>query len=137
MTAPILTRPKKVRINRADLRQHLRGTLERAKGRTIVEISAHDEKDEKLLVDKIYFEELVQYLRAVMETLEIATDQKLFDRIMRAGETLKEDTRLGSCILLRRRSRRNSVVYLKIHVPRARRSEKPTQERQKLFEKAI
>ncbi len=95
MTAPILTRPKKVRINRADLRQHLRGTLERAKGRTIVEISAHDEKDEKLLVDKIYFEELVQYLRAVMETLEIATDQKLFDRIMRAGETLKEDTRLG------------------------------------------
>ena len=95
MSAPILTRPKTIRVNRAKLRQHLRGTLEQAKGRTIVEISAYDQKDEKLLVDKGYFDELVENLRAVIETLEIATNQKLFEQILRAGETLEEDTRLG------------------------------------------
>ena len=89
MSAQFLTHPKKIRVNRAKLRQHLRGTLDQVKGRTIVEIAALDEKDEKLLIDKGYFDELIGNLRAVMETLEIATDQKLFDQILRASETLR------------------------------------------------
>ncbi len=42
-----------------------------------------------------YFEEILRRLRAAMETLEIATDAKLFNQILRAAETLDNDVRLG------------------------------------------
>jgi hypothetical protein len=95
MTARELSRPKKILIKRSDLRQNLRETLEQATGRTVVEISAHDPKDEKLLVDKNYFDELVQRVGSLVETLEISTNQKFFDQILRASETLEEDIRRG------------------------------------------
>jgi hypothetical protein len=60
-----------------------------------VVISANDPDDEKLLIDKKYFDGLVQRMRSLMETLEITADQKLFGQILQAAPNLKEDARLG------------------------------------------
>jgi hypothetical protein len=90
-----LTHPKKIRVNRTDLRKNQRETLKRAKGSTVVVISASDREDEKLLLDKSYFDELVQKLSSLVETLDITTDRKLFPQILRAASTLEDDTRRG------------------------------------------
>lgn len=95
MALRVLTKPETREVNRSELRQKQRATLNLARGNRVVMISANDEEDEKLLLDKKYFDELVQELRSVMETLEIATDQKLFSQIMRAAKALEKDTRLG------------------------------------------
>jgi len=95
MTVLSLTRPHQVRVNRSDLRQKQRETLDKAKNNTVVLISATDQEEEKLVLDKKYFEEIVQKLRSVIETLEIMSDQKLFKQIVGVAQTLEEDTRLG------------------------------------------
>jgi 16S rRNA C1402 (ribose-2'-O) methylase RsmI len=95
MTARALTKPETREVNRSELRQKQRATLNLARGNTVVVISANDEGDEKLLLDKKYFDKLVQELHSVMETLEIATNQKVFSQIMRAAKTLEKDTRRG------------------------------------------
>ena len=58
-------------------------------------IKANDEAEEKIVVDKKYFDQMRQKLEAVVETLEIAMDQKLFNQILAAADTLDEDLRLG------------------------------------------
>ena len=95
MTAIALTKPEKHTVNRSELRQKQSATLRLARGNSVVVISANHEEDEKLLVDKRYFDELVQKLRSVVETLEIATDRKLFSQILRAAEHLEDNTRRG------------------------------------------
>jgi len=66
-----------------------------ARGNQVVVISATHEEDEKLLMDKKYFDDIVQKLRAVIATLNIMSDQKLFKQIVGVAATLEEDTRLG------------------------------------------
>jgi uncharacterized protein YicC (UPF0701 family) len=95
MTALPLTHPTTIRVNRTELRENLRKTLDRAKGCTVVAISANDHEGEKLLLDRKYFDEMVKSLKSLMETIEITTDRKLFEQIVRAASTLEEDTRLG------------------------------------------
>ncbi len=95
MTMRVLTRPEKHTVNRSQLRQKQSATLRMAKGVNVVLISAAHEDDEKLLVDKKYFEELLRRLRSVLATLEITSDQKLFNQILGSIETLEENTRRG------------------------------------------
>lgn len=95
MTKSALIHPREVRVKRTDLRQRQRETLHRASGRTVVVIPAGKKDDEKLLLDRKYFDEMVKRLRSLIETLEIATDPKLFGQILRAASTLEEDTRRG------------------------------------------
>lgn len=95
MTALALTHPKTVRVNRTDFRDKLRETLNKAKGSTVVAISANDQEDERLVLDKKYFDDLVNTVASLIETLEITTDRKLFDQIMRAASTLESDAKLG------------------------------------------
>ena len=95
MTVLALTQPHWVAVKRSELRQNQRATLKRAKGRTVVLISASDKEEEKLVLDKEYFDELVGKLRAAMETLEITMDERLFPRILAAAQTLEADIRLG------------------------------------------
>ena len=90
-----LARPEKVSVNRSQLRQHQSKIFRQAKGRTIVEVTGWSEEDEKYVVDKRYFDDLIQKLRTTLETLEITADPKLFGQILRAAETIDEDTRLG------------------------------------------
>lgn len=91
----VLTLPEQKTVNRTELRQNQSATLRMAHGHQVVLITATHEEDEKLLLDKKYFDEIVQKLRAVIETLEIMGDQKLFKQIIGVAQTLEEDTRLG------------------------------------------
>jgi hypothetical protein len=95
MSVLTLKRPEPKIVNRSELRQNQSATLRMARGNQVVLISAPHEEDEKLLLDKKYYDELVQKLRAVIETLEIMSDQKLFKQIVGVAQTLEEDTRLG------------------------------------------
>src|ERR1700722_19147469 len=95
MTLMALTRPEPKIVNRSELRQKQSATLRMARGNQVVLISATHEEDEKLLLDKKYFDEIVQKLRAVIEALEIMSDQKLFNQIVGVAQTLEEDTQLG------------------------------------------
>ena len=95
MTVLTLTNPHKVRVNRSELRQKQRETLDRAKNNTVVVIAATDQEEEKLVLDKKYFEELVRRLKTLTETLEIAMDRRLFTQIISAAANLEENTRLG------------------------------------------
>src|ERR1700674_1221593 len=95
MSVKVLIRPEKKTVNRSELRQKQRATLRMARGNQVVVISANDEEDEKLLLDKKYFDEIVGQLRSVIETLEIINDQKLFKQILGAAESLEEKTRRG------------------------------------------
>jgi len=95
MTVLALTRPEQKIVNRSELRQNQSATLRMAHGNQVVVISATHEEDEKLLLDKKYFDEMVQKMRALIETLEIMSDQKLFKQIVGVAQTLEEDTRLG------------------------------------------
>jgi hypothetical protein len=95
MSKPALTHPRRIAVNRSELRRNQRATLKQAKGRTVVLITGSDEEEEKLVVDRGYFEELIRELRAAGETLTITLDEKLFSQILRAADTLDEDIRLG------------------------------------------
>jgi hypothetical protein len=95
MATRTLKQPRAVRVNRSDLRQKQRETLNQAKQNTVVVISAADAEDEKLLVDKKYFDELVQRMHSLVETLEIMADQKLFAQILSAAPSLREDAKRG------------------------------------------
>lgn len=95
MTASTLSKPEKRKVNRSQLRQNQSATLRLARGNQVVVISAPHEEDEKLLLDKVYFDELLQRFRSSIETLEIATNQALLSQILRAAETLEDQTRRG------------------------------------------
>jgi hypothetical protein len=95
MSVMALTQPERKIVNRSELRQKQSATLRMARGNQVVVISATHEEDEKLLMDKKYFDDIVQKLRAVIETLDIMSDQKLFKQIVGVAATLEEDTRLG------------------------------------------
>src|SRR5579864_7623433 len=84
-----------LRVNRSDLRQKQRETLNQPNQNTVVVICASDPQDEKLLVDSKYFDKLVQRMHSLAETLEIMADQKLFAQILSAAPTLREDAKHG------------------------------------------
>ncbi len=58
-------------------------------------LTTRGEGEEKCILDKRYFEELLKRLTAAVETLEITTDTKLFQQLLRAADTLDQDARLG------------------------------------------
>ena len=90
-----LTPPHEVRVNRSDLRQNQRETLKKAKDNTVVVIGGKGQDEEKLVLDKKYFDALVLKLRSLTETLQITMDQRLFNQIMQVASRLEDDTRLG------------------------------------------
>jgi len=61
----------------------------------VIEISGEQEGEEKLVLDKKYFDEIMHRLRASVETLEIAMDKTLLQKILSAAETLDSDIRQG------------------------------------------
>jgi hypothetical protein len=95
MSTTALNQPERKTVNRTERRQKQSATLRMARGNQVVLISATHEEDEKLLMDKKYFDDIVNKLRAVIETLDIMSNQKLFKQILGAAATVEEDTRLG------------------------------------------
>ena len=95
MSVRALTNPQRITVKRSELRQNQRATLKKAKGRTVVLISANDAEEAKLVLDKQYFDELMAKLCAAAETLAITIDDRLFSRILAAAKTLDQDVRRG------------------------------------------
>jgi hypothetical protein len=95
MGATALTDAEIIEVNRSELRQNQSALLRRAHGRKVLLIKANNEADEKVVLDKQYFDEIRKQLESVIETLEIAMDRKLFNQILAAADTLEEDLRLG------------------------------------------
>ena len=95
MSATPLTRPELLEVNRTDLRQNQSRWLKKARGKRVLLIKAGDKEDEKVVLDKQYFDEIRNNLESTMETLQIAMDRKLFNQILTAADTLDEDVRLG------------------------------------------
>ena len=76
-------------------RQRRKKVLKKAKGSTVVVVSASDEGEEKVVLDRQYFDQVFRGLRALRETLEIAMDERLFARLQALARTLDEDVQLG------------------------------------------
>ena len=95
MSAAALTNTVMIEVNRSELRQNQSATLRRARGKNVLLIKSNDEAEEKVVLDKQYFDEIRRKLDAVVETLEIAMDRKLFNQILAAADTLEDDLRLG------------------------------------------
>ena len=67
-----------------------------SQGRTVLAVQgAHGRDDEKYVLDKEYFDQLLQRHSSLVETLEIMTDRKLFGQILAAADALEEDLRQG------------------------------------------
>ena len=82
-------------VNRSDLRQHQSKWLKKVRGQHMLLIKSNDAEEEKVVLDKQYFDEIHKKLESLVETLEIAMDRKLFNQILAAADTLEEDLRLG------------------------------------------
>lgn len=95
MSASALLKPATVQTNRSQLRQKQASVLRKARGRTVVVVGARALEDEKYVVDRRYFEELLGKLQDAIETLEIVSDTKFFNQLIRAGQTMDADIRLG------------------------------------------
>jgi hypothetical protein len=95
MSTTALTDAEMIEVNRTELRQNQSSLLRRARGRKILLIKANDETEEKVVLDRVYFEEIRRRLEALVETLEIVMDRKLFNQILAAADTLEDDLRLG------------------------------------------
>jgi hypothetical protein len=95
MTASALMKPRKIRVNRTELRNQQSRYLQEASGNNIVEVIGRAEEGEKYVVDKEYLNGVLDSLRSAIETINIIKDPQLFAQIMRAAGTIDEDIRLG------------------------------------------
>jgi len=95
MSPSALLKPERVRTNRTRLRQEQNAILKKAKGRTVVVVNARGRKDEKCVLDKRYFDEILESFQAALETLQITADHRLFSQLLLAGETIDKDVRAG------------------------------------------
>ncbi len=92
---PSLAHPETVEVNRSQLRQNQSRVFREARGSKVVAVKGRHPEDEKYVVDKKYFDELLRRLRAALETLEITADARLFQQILKAGKTVDDDLRRG------------------------------------------
>ncbi len=95
MPMPSLAHPETVEVNRSQLRQNQSRVFREARGSKVVAVKGRHPEDEKYVVDKKYFDELLRRLRAALETLEITADARLFQQILKAGKTVDDDLRRG------------------------------------------
>ncbi len=95
MSTAAWMQPETIEVKRSELRQNQSALLKRAKGHTVLLVKAADQEEEKVVLDKQYFDQLRKKLESVVETLEITMDRKLFNQILATADTLEEDLRLG------------------------------------------
>jgi hypothetical protein len=95
MAATILENTKVLEVNRSDLRQHQSKWFKKARGQHVLLVKSNDSEEEKIVLDRQYFDEIRKQLESLIETVEIAMDRKMFNQILAAADTLEEDLRLG------------------------------------------
>ena len=87
--------PKTTKVDRSELRRDQAAVLRKAAGKNVIVVRGRSEDEEKYIVDKKYFEELLRELRSAIETLAITTDVRMFGNLLKAGETIEDDLRHG------------------------------------------
>ena len=96
MSTTALKHPEVICVKRSELRQNQRRLLGRVRGRTVLAVQGPgDKEDEKYVVDKPYFDELLGRLDSLAETLQIMADRRLFGQILAVAESLEEDLKKG------------------------------------------
>ena len=95
MSAIALMQPEKIEVNRSELRQNQSALFRRAKGKRVLLVTSPNDEDQKYVLDKEYFEQILHQFESLIETLQIAMDRRLFNQILAAADTLEEDIRLG------------------------------------------
>jgi hypothetical protein len=95
MSGSTLLDPREYRVNRSTLREEQSAILRKACGLNVVLVENRGEGDEKCILDKEYFDNLIRELRIALETLQITMDAPLFKRLMKSAATLEEETTLG------------------------------------------
>ena len=95
--AASLMKPTRVPVSRSEFRDNQKEFLKKAKGHNVLVITG-DAGEEKLVLDKKYFDEILGRLKAYVETLEVAMDKKLMSSILAASQTLEEDVRTGKLL---------------------------------------
>ena len=88
-------RPKTTKVDRSELRRDQAAVLRKASGKNVIVVRGRSGDEEKYIVDKKYFEELLRELRSAIETLAITTDVRMFGNLLKAGETIEDDLRHG------------------------------------------
>ena len=89
-----MTTPTKV--SRSELRSNQCAILDQAQGKNIVVVKAARKSGrDKYIVDDAYFDSLVARLESAVETIEIMTDRRLFQNIVKSMDTIDDDMRLG------------------------------------------
>ncbi len=61
----------------------------------VVVSSSGGEVEEKYVLGKAYFEDLLNQMESLTDTLEIMADRRLLNQITSASDTLDEDLRRG------------------------------------------
>ena len=87
----IAKKPKTTKVDRAELRRDQATILKKAAGKNVIVVRGRSEDEEKYIVDKKYFEELLQQLRSAIETLAMTTDVRLFGNLLKAAGTIEDD----------------------------------------------
>ncbi len=91
-----LLKPERVPVLRTELRQNQRAILGKARGHRVVVVSSSSgEAEEKYVLGKAYFEDLLNQMQSLTDTLEIMADRRLLNQIMSVSDTLDEDLRVG------------------------------------------
>ena len=91
-----ITQLETIPVNRSELRAQQSALLRKAKGRTVLLVRAPSSGgEEKYVLDKKYFDEILNQLQSIAETLGITMDKRLFHQILSAAETLEEDLKSG------------------------------------------
>lgn len=87
--------PHTTSVDRAELRRDQAAVLRKAVGKNVIVVRGRTEEDEKYIVGKQYFEELLRQFQSALETLSITTDVRLFSNLLKASETINDDLKQG------------------------------------------
>ena len=82
------------KITATDLRDKLKNYLQQAKANKVVLVE-NRRQSTKYLVDKEFFDSLLQEREAILATLEILADRDLTDRLLNLSKTIDEDVAAG------------------------------------------
>jgi len=84
-----------LQVNRSDLRQNQSRWLKKARGQRVLLVRANDEADQKVVLDKRYYDQIRRQMESLVETLEITMDRRLFNQILATADTLEKNLRSG------------------------------------------
>ena len=82
------------RVSATELRDHFREYLNKAKGGNVILVE-NRRQEPKYIVDKEWFDSLLQDAKSITATVEILADRNLTERLLHLSTTIDEDLRAG------------------------------------------